>query len=202
MQVRLARGRGISYVKYELVRTYVAVVADVTVNRTTGAIKVDRVFAVHDCGQIINPDGLRNQIEGNIVQTVSRTLIEKGDFQPKRRHQSQLGKLPDSDVSQCTRCRHRFDRSAQRSPLGCRRTHDGRCACGDRECRVRRDRSAAEISPVQTCPGAGGIESRETRIATEELHADIGQRNWKITSRQLFAARTWRSMATKTKFWR
>ena len=41
--------------KYELVRTYVAVVADVTVDRTTGAIKVDRVLVVHDCGQIINP---------------------------------------------------------------------------------------------------------------------------------------------------
>ena len=76
----LAHGRGVSYVKYELVRTYVAIVADVTVNHTTGAIKVDRVFAVHDCGQIINPDGLRNQIEGNIVQTVSRTLIEKVTF--------------------------------------------------------------------------------------------------------------------------
>ena len=76
----LARGRGVAYVKYELVRTYVAIVADVTVNRTTGAIKVDRVFAVHDCGQIINPDGLRNQIEGNIVQTISRTLIEKLTF--------------------------------------------------------------------------------------------------------------------------
>jgi len=76
----VARGRGISYTKYELVRTYVGVVADVTVDRTTGAIKVDRVFVAHDCGQIINPDGLRNQIEGNIVQTVSRTLIEKVTF--------------------------------------------------------------------------------------------------------------------------
>ena len=82
----LARGRGVSYVKYELVRTYVAIVADVTVNRTTGAIKVDRVFAVHDCGQIINPDGLRNQIEGNIVQTVSRTLIEKVTFSRSAAH--------------------------------------------------------------------------------------------------------------------
>jgi CO/xanthine dehydrogenase Mo-binding subunit len=35
---------------------------------------------VHDCGQIINPDGLRNQIEGNVVQTVSRTLVEKLTF--------------------------------------------------------------------------------------------------------------------------
>jgi nicotinate dehydrogenase subunit B len=76
----LARGRGVSYAKYELVRTYVGVVADVTVDRTTGRIKLDRVFVTHDCGQIINPDGLRNQIEGNVVQTVSRTLVEKLTF--------------------------------------------------------------------------------------------------------------------------
>ena len=72
----LAKGRGVSYVKYELVRTYVAVVADVEVNRRTGEIRVERFYVAHDCGQIINPDGLRNQIEGNIIQTTSRTLIE------------------------------------------------------------------------------------------------------------------------------
>jgi CO/xanthine dehydrogenase Mo-binding subunit len=72
----IARGRGFSYVKYELVRTYVATVADVTVNRRTGQVKVERFYVAHDCGQIINPDGLRNQIEGNVIQTVSRTLIE------------------------------------------------------------------------------------------------------------------------------
>jgi nicotinate dehydrogenase subunit B len=76
----LAQGRGVSYAKYELVRTYVAIVADVTVDRTMGTVKVDRIFVVHDCGQIINPDGLRNQIEGNVVQTVSRTLIEQVTF--------------------------------------------------------------------------------------------------------------------------
>jgi CO/xanthine dehydrogenase Mo-binding subunit len=37
-------------------------------------------FVVHDCGQVINPDGLRNQIEGNVVQTVSRTLKEELTF--------------------------------------------------------------------------------------------------------------------------
>jgi nicotinate dehydrogenase subunit B len=72
----IAKGRGVSYIKYELVRTYVGVVADVTVNRKTGKVTVDRFYVAHDCGQIINPDGLKNQIEGNIVQTVSRTLIE------------------------------------------------------------------------------------------------------------------------------
>jgi len=72
----VAKGRGVSYIKYELVRTYVGVVADVEVNRQTGKIRVERFYVAHDCGQIINPDGLRNQLEGNIVQTVSRTLIE------------------------------------------------------------------------------------------------------------------------------
>jgi CO/xanthine dehydrogenase Mo-binding subunit len=76
----VARGRGVSYCKYELVRTYVGVVADVTVERKSGQIKVERVWVVHDCGQIINPDGLRNQIEGNVVQTVSRSLIEELTF--------------------------------------------------------------------------------------------------------------------------
>jgi CO/xanthine dehydrogenase Mo-binding subunit len=69
-------GRGVTYCKYELARTYVAAVAEVEVNRKTGEIRVPRFYIAHDCGQIVNPDGLRNQIDGNIIQTVSRTLIE------------------------------------------------------------------------------------------------------------------------------
>ncbi|MFL5335563.1 MAG: molybdopterin cofactor-binding domain-containing protein, partial [Geminicoccaceae bacterium] len=76
----VVRGRGLSYVKYELNRTYIGTIAEVEVNRTTGEIRVPRFFVVHDCGQIINPDGLRNQIEGNVVQTVSRTLKEELTF--------------------------------------------------------------------------------------------------------------------------
>ena len=76
----VVKGRGMSYVKYELVRTYVGVVAEVEVNRATGKISVPKFYVVHDCGQIINPDGLKNQIEGNVMQTVSRTLIEELKF--------------------------------------------------------------------------------------------------------------------------
>ncbi len=72
----IVKGRGVAYTKYELVRTYVGCVADVEVNRRTGKVRVERFYVAHDCGQIINPDGLKNQIEGNVVQTVSRTLIE------------------------------------------------------------------------------------------------------------------------------
>ena len=76
----VAHGRGVSYTHYELVRTYVAIVAEVAVDRHTGHIRVTRCHVAHDCGQIINPDGLKNQIEGNVVQTVSRTLLEQVTF--------------------------------------------------------------------------------------------------------------------------
>lgn len=73
-------GRGVAYIKYELVRTYVAAVADVEVNRRTGEVRVVRFHIAHDCGQIINPDGLKNQIEGNVIHTASRTLLEEVQF--------------------------------------------------------------------------------------------------------------------------
>lgn len=56
----IAAGRGVTYVKYELARTYVGAVADVEVNRKSGDIRVKRVAIVQDCGQIINPDGVLN----------------------------------------------------------------------------------------------------------------------------------------------
>jgi CO/xanthine dehydrogenase Mo-binding subunit len=73
-------GRGVSYCKYELVRTYIAAVAEVEVKHSTGQIRVTRFYVAHDCGQIINPDGIRSQIEGNVIQTVSRTLKEELKF--------------------------------------------------------------------------------------------------------------------------
>ena len=77
-------GRGVAYCKYELVRTYVAAVAEVEVTLSSGLIRVTRFSIAHDCGQIINPDGLRNQIDGNIVQTMSRTLKEELQFDRSR----------------------------------------------------------------------------------------------------------------------
>jgi CO/xanthine dehydrogenase Mo-binding subunit len=80
----VVKGRGVSYVKYELVRTYVGVVADVEVDKKTGKVSVRKFYVAHDCGQIINPDGLKNQIEGNVVQTTSRTLLEELQFDRSR----------------------------------------------------------------------------------------------------------------------
>jgi CO/xanthine dehydrogenase Mo-binding subunit len=72
-----ARGNGIAFLRYELKETYVASCAQVLVNLTSGSVTVERVVVAHDCGLIINPDGLRNQIEGNVMQGISRTLKEE-----------------------------------------------------------------------------------------------------------------------------
>src|SRR5262249_50870468 len=73
-------GKGVAFARYETVETYVAVYAEVEVTTATGVVWVRRVVVAHDCGLIINPDGLRNQIEGNVIQGVSRTLIEEVGF--------------------------------------------------------------------------------------------------------------------------
>lgn len=80
----VAKGRGIAYVRYNNTTTYVAAVAEVEVNRKSGAVRVSRVCVAHDCGQIINPDGLANQIEGGTIQTVGRTLMEEVQWDKTR----------------------------------------------------------------------------------------------------------------------
>jgi CO/xanthine dehydrogenase Mo-binding subunit len=52
-------------------------VADVEVNKKTGKVRVTDLYVAHDCGQIINPDGVLNQIQGGAIQTVSRVLMEE-----------------------------------------------------------------------------------------------------------------------------
>jgi len=74
------RGRGIGFAKYKNLACYVAVVADVEVDRGSGMVRVPRAWAAVDCGLIINPDGLANQIEGGIVQSVSWTVMEEVRF--------------------------------------------------------------------------------------------------------------------------
>ena len=73
-------GRGIAYVHYKQAENYVAMGMDVAVDSSTGAIRVLRVACAHDCGLMINPDAVRAQVEGCILQTLSRTLFEEVTF--------------------------------------------------------------------------------------------------------------------------
>jgi CO/xanthine dehydrogenase Mo-binding subunit len=74
-------GRGLAYSQRN--GTRVAIVAEVDVDRASGKIWARKFTVAHDCGQIINPDGLVKCIEGNIVQGVSRTLWEEVTFDRK-----------------------------------------------------------------------------------------------------------------------
>jgi CO/xanthine dehydrogenase Mo-binding subunit len=73
-------GQGFAYARYKQNENYVAMAMEVAVDPATGAIEVRRVVCAHDCGLIVNPDALRNQVEGCIVQTLSRTLHEEATF--------------------------------------------------------------------------------------------------------------------------
>jgi CO/xanthine dehydrogenase Mo-binding subunit len=77
-------GRGIAYLHYKNNETYIATAMEVEVDRNSGAIHVRRVAVAHDCGLVINPDTLRQQIEGCTLQTLSRALYEEVAFDRSR----------------------------------------------------------------------------------------------------------------------
>jgi CO/xanthine dehydrogenase Mo-binding subunit len=78
------RGRGFAFSRYKNLACYCATVADVQVDRATGRVRVSKVVAAVDAGQIVNPDGVVNQIEGGIIQSASWTLKESVRFDRTR----------------------------------------------------------------------------------------------------------------------
>ncbi len=72
------RGHGIACAMY--LGTYIATMAEVAVDRKTGAIRVKRVVCAHDTGLIINPEGLRLQVEGSIMMGLGYPLTEEVHF--------------------------------------------------------------------------------------------------------------------------
>jgi len=73
-------GRGFAYARYKQAENYVAIAMEVAVDTATGKVTPRRVVCSHDCGLIVNPEALKNQIEGCILQTLSRALHEEVKF--------------------------------------------------------------------------------------------------------------------------
>jgi len=71
--------RGVAFHRYGNSGAYVAAIAECSIDAHMG-IHFDRCFIAHDCGEIVNPDGLRNQIEGNVIHAASRALLEEVTF--------------------------------------------------------------------------------------------------------------------------
>src|SRR6202167_2320711 len=77
-------GRGIACVAYEGENGYAALVAEVDVDLQTGAVRPKRFVIALDCGPVSNPDGLRNQTEGGILQGMSRAMVEEVTWNNRR----------------------------------------------------------------------------------------------------------------------
>ncbi|MGZ5259389.1 MAG: molybdopterin cofactor-binding domain-containing protein [Burkholderiales bacterium] len=75
------RGRGIGFARYKNSGDWVAVVAEVEIEQT---VRVIRAVAALDCGRVVNPDGIRNQAEGGVIQATSWTLKEQVRFDRTR----------------------------------------------------------------------------------------------------------------------
>ena len=73
-------GRGFAFARYKNLAAYCAVAAEVSVDPDTGRVRLVRATAAVDSGQVVNPDGIRNQIEGAILQSMSWTLYESVAF--------------------------------------------------------------------------------------------------------------------------
>ncbi|ROM90312.1 molybdopterin cofactor-binding domain-containing protein [Pseudomonas brassicacearum] len=75
-------GIGFAFARYKNIMGYCAIAVRLQVHPLTGEVQLDRVVVAVDVGQIVNPDGLRNQVEGGIVQSASWTLYEKVGYDP------------------------------------------------------------------------------------------------------------------------
>jgi CO/xanthine dehydrogenase Mo-binding subunit/aerobic-type carbon monoxide dehydrogenase small subunit (CoxS/CutS family) len=74
------RGLGIAFAQYKNRQCYVAVVVQVSVDRASGLVRLERATIAADAGQIVNPDGLSSQFEGGFIQGASWTLREQVRF--------------------------------------------------------------------------------------------------------------------------
>jgi nicotinate dehydrogenase subunit B len=96
----VVRGRGFAYALYVHSKfpghgaAWSAWIADVAVNKATGDVSVTRVVAGQDCGLMINPEGVRHQIHGNVIQSTSRALMEEVSFDRKAVTSREWGAYP------------------------------------------------------------------------------------------------------------
>jgi nicotinate dehydrogenase subunit B len=78
------RGRGFAFARYKNSAAYCAIALEVEVALDTGFVRIVRADAAVDCGEVVSPDGVRNQVEGGIIQSASWTLLEQVRFDAGR----------------------------------------------------------------------------------------------------------------------
>jgi nicotinate dehydrogenase subunit B len=81
---RRGLGRGFGFARYKNLAAYCAIACEVELLRDSGEVRLLRAVAAVDSGEVVNPDGLRNQIEGGMLQSASWTLLEEAGFDQVR----------------------------------------------------------------------------------------------------------------------
>ncbi len=176
-------GRGISYGFRN--HTVVAEIAEVEVNRRTGHVWVKRLVCAHDCGLVINPEGLRNTIEGNLLFGLSRTLHEEVQFRHRESDECglELSSHPHAR-RHAGQDRHRAaERRSQSEPArssslwswrGGVQTH----GCGGRQRDLRCDRRSYSSGSIQ-----GRARARSTqgcaRVGPAGMDMPAASRLWR-----------------------
>ena len=83
-QRRAGHSRGFAFARYKNLAAYAAMACEAEVRKDTGEVRLLRVVCAVDSGEVVNPDGVRNQIEGGIIQSASWTLSEEVTFDRTR----------------------------------------------------------------------------------------------------------------------
>ena len=88
------RGCGMAFARYKNIGAYCAVFLEIQVDRDSGAVRVRRAVAAVDCGTGVSPDGIRNQIEGGLLQSLSWTMREQARFEATHRRSLDWSEYP------------------------------------------------------------------------------------------------------------
>ncbi|MBV9017989.1 MAG: xanthine dehydrogenase family protein molybdopterin-binding subunit [Alphaproteobacteria bacterium] len=88
------RGRGFAFARYKNLAAYMALAVEIELDRETGRVRLARAVAAVDSGEAVNPDGIKNQIEGGILQSASWTLYESVAFDRTRVTSRDWGSYP------------------------------------------------------------------------------------------------------------
>jgi hypothetical protein len=142
-------GRGFAFARYKNLEAWCAVAVEVAVEPDTGRVHVKRMVAAVDAGQVVNPDGIRNQVEGGMLQALSWTLFERMTFDRTRVTSIDCSAYPILHfgvVPWLHRCSHH--RTSMRQLLRRCRSSPRTLRCSARQCNPRRDGSAPARASV------------------------------------------------------
>jgi CO/xanthine dehydrogenase Mo-binding subunit len=88
------RGRGFAFARYKNLAAYMALAVEIELDLESGRVRLRRAIAAVDSGEAVNPDGIKNQIEGGILQSASWTLYESVAFDRTRITSRDWGSYP------------------------------------------------------------------------------------------------------------